>query len=598
MLATRPPPAEAHEVRGLRFREAMYRALAEKAPIPVVLSDVRNGEIVFTNQVANDVFNHGQSPVGAATLDFYENPEDREVLFATLRAEGGLREYPLRLRRSDGSVGEFLVYMLPSPIDDRVLVYSYLLDVTRQRVAEHSLERRNDDMERILANVGEGLLMIDRDGVIQGERSAAVDRWLRAPRAGEKLWELTGDRDSSFGQWLELGWEAVVDGVLPLELCLEQLPRLLRLEDRFIEVAVTPITDAAGEIEQALVVLSDKTEAVARERAEREQRELLSLFDRLLRDRAGVVEMAEETERMLQQLDTGPAPGDAIRLLHTLKGNFGLFGLGALAEICHELESSATESGVAPTREARAPLTMAWERVEERLGVFLDARDDDHVELERADYEALLEAIRERKDHRALLRMVEDWELEPASRRLGRVARQAKALARRLGRGDIEVEIDAGGVRLDPARWKRFWSAFAHAVRNAVDHGLETVDERVAAGKPTPGRLSLTLRRDPSGVCLTLADDGRGIDWAALDRKAVAKGLASGSRDARLEALFADGVSTRVEVSSVSGRGVGMGALREATRALGGEIDVESAPGAGTRLTFRFPNQKASSNRV
>ncbi|MEO8553944.1 MAG: ATP-binding protein, partial [Kofleriaceae bacterium] len=92
---------------------------------------------------------------------------------------------------------------------------------------------------------------------------------------------------------------------------------------------------------------------------------------------------------------------------------------------------------------------------------------------------------------------------------------------------------------------------------------------------------------------ITLADDGRGIDWEAIRAKAEREGLPTATREDLIAALFADGLSTRDQASEVSGRGVGLGALRAAVAALGGTVDVASTPGAGTRFELRFPDPAA-----
>lgn len=84
------------------------------------------------------------------------------------------------------------------------------------------------------------------------------------------------------------------------------------------------------------------------------------------------------------------------------------------------------------------------------------------------------------------MRLLRNIEREPAERRLARISEQAKALARRLGKGEIVVATESNDVRMDPNRWSPFWAAFAHMLRNALDHGLERPEERVALGKPPP----------------------------------------------------------------------------------------------------------------
>jgi len=183
--------------------------------------------------------------------------------------------------------------------------------------------------------------------------------------------------------------------------------------------------------------------------------------------------------------------------------------------------------------------------------------------------------------------MIRDWQLEPAQRPLTRLAEHARSLAQRLGKGEIRVAVEANEVRLDAQRWRPFWAAFLHIVRNAVDHGLEPADERRAAGKSETGNIALRAVRVRGELQIEVADDGRGVDWDALADRARASGRTSNGRE---ELLFEHGLSTRHIVDQVSGRGIGMGAARAACLALGGRVEVTSERGAGTTVRFIFPN--------
>jgi chemotaxis protein histidine kinase CheA len=127
-----------------------------------------------------------------------------------------------------------------------------------------------------------------------------------------------------------------------------------------------------------------------------------------------------------------------------------------------------------------------------------------------------------------------------------------------------------------------------HLVRNAVDHGIEDVATRLALGKAEAGTVVLTACRDQGRLIISVGDDGKGIDWAKIKVKAVSMGLPCETREDLVEALFADGVSTREAVSETSGRGIGLAALRQVIARLGGHIDVQSTWGRGTRFEIAF----------
>ncbi len=175
-----------------------------------------------------------------------------------------------------------------------------------------------------------------------------------------------------------------------------------------------------------------------------------------------------------------------------------------------------------------------------------------------------------------------------------RLPRAARDVARATGK-QVEVDIQGAEIEIDRAILEELTDPLLHVLRNAVDHGLEPPHLRLLAGKPETGRVSLHARRERDRVILEVADDGRGMDPARLRAAAVARGVLSEGQAALLsdrEALLLcchPGVSTAEIVTEVSGRGVGMDAVRRAVETLGGTIELESAPGRGTRVTLRLP---------
>jgi two-component system chemotaxis sensor kinase CheA len=134
-----------------------------------------------------------------------------------------------------------------------------------------------------------------------------------------------------------------------------------------------------------------------------------------------------------------------------------------------------------------------------------------------------------------------------------------------------------------------------HLIRNALDHGLETVDERIAAGKPPRGKINITASHQRGEILLQIKDDGRGIDADRLREKAVSNGLFSESeskslsRAETIDLIFMPGLSTAQKVTDISGRGVGMDIVRTRIEALNGSITVETRPGVGTEFNIVLP---------
>jgi len=160
---------------------------------------------------------------------------------------------------------------------------------------------------------------------------------------------------------------------------------------------------------------------------------------------------------------------------------------------------------------------------------------------------------------------------------------------------DIELEMHGAETELDRQVLEHVRDPLTHLVRNCADHGIETPSERLAAGKLQAGIIRLAARHEGGHIIIEIADDGRGLDTARIKAKAVEMGLASeadvaSKSDGEIcHFIFSPGFSTAAQVTSISGRGVGMDVVRSNIEQIGGTVDLKSAPGTGTTFTIKIP---------
>lgn len=460
--------------------------------------------------------------------------------------------------------------------------------LVEQRTA--ALQQRNEAMRMVLDNVEQGLATIEPDGKLSSERSRAFDDWFGAEGSGFFADQLAR-RNENVRNLLKLGWDQVTEGFLPIEASIDQLPRRIEVEGRHYALTYKAIVDQDN-LNGALLVVSDITEDIDRMRRDAEQRELLSVFERVMRDRSGFIEFFKECDGLVKKVVTGDVTDVnlAMRLVHTVKGNCSIFGIGSVAEVAHRLETAIVESETLPSRTELGELSRAWQKFSDTVMRLSGAEEEPLVEVAYEELEELERAATARTPHPEIAKLLGRLKFERGIVRLRRVAEQAKGLAERIGKGGLQVELDAGkDVRVPAERWAPFWSSFVHVVRNALDHGIETAEARSAAGKPPHGTLRLSARVDADTLEIECTDDGKGIDWPRVREKAKERGLPHTSEADLVNALFSDGLSTAEAVSDISGRGVGMSAVRDAASRLGGAIGVVSKRGAGTTVRFRFP---------
>jgi two-component system chemotaxis sensor kinase CheA len=460
-----------------------------------------------------------------------------------------------------------------------------------QKVELRTLElaARNRDMRVVLDNVDQGFITLSPDGVMASERSAVVERWFGECGVRETFWQYLARTAPSFAAFFEQAWEQLASGVLPDEVALAQLPSRLTAMESTFDLRYLPFM-REERLEGVLVVVADITSELLRQREEAEFTELTQALRCMMLDRRGftafLAEASDTVELVSKRAET-TEPVVLKNALHTLKGNAGQMGLTLVAAFCHDLEEELANGGRLAA-ESVARLSKRWQDVNARVVQFFGTGERNTIEISDRDYAELIALLSRSADTQALQQVL-CWQLEPASRSLRRLADQALSLAKRLGKGDLEVDVEATLVRLDPEVFAAFFSDLGHIARNAVDHGIESVEERRAAGKPAKGRLVFSAKLHGRSLIFELTDDGAGIDWEALRKKGGELGLPAGSPAELLAVLCRPGVTTRSEVTQISGRGVGMSAVKQRVEAMHGTLEVESLRGIGTKWRITLP---------
>ncbi len=190
--------------------------------------------------------------------------------------------------------------------------------------------------------------------------------------------------------------------------------------------------------------------------------------------------------------------------------------------------------------------------------------------------------------------MISKTRMQRVDRLYAAIPRMVRDLTRDLGK-KVLLDLDGGDVEMDREMIEMVVDPLTHIVRNALDHGIEQPADRQAQGKAEAGTLRVVARQSGNQIVIEVSDDGRGIDTARLVDKAIAAGLFSPSdalslTDAqKLSLVFHPGLTTAEQVTSISGRGVGMDVVRANVEQIGGVIDIASVPGEGTTIIMRVP---------
>ena len=184
--------------------------------------------------------------------------------------------------------------------------------------------------------------------------------------------------------------------------------------------------------------------------------------------------------------------------------------------------------------------------------------------------------------------------MQPIGNVWSKFPRIVRDLGHELGK-DVALVMEGNETELDRTIIEAIKDPMTHLIRNAVDHGVETPEQRIAAGKPAQGRLALRAFHEGGQVNIEISDDGKGIDAAKVRQKALQRGLITQEQASRmshretLDLVFLPGISTADTVTNVSGRGVGMDVVRTNIEKIGGNVDLDSEPGKGATIRIKIP---------
>ncbi|MDP3178212.1 MAG: Hpt domain-containing protein, partial [Spirochaetaceae bacterium] len=422
---------------------------------------------------------------------------------------------------------------------------------------------RNAENRKYLDNISQGLLMIDGERKISAQYSASLVRLFRYsgdPSGSDFLDFVYPDAETGAAERAELSTfldllvgntTADIDMIEELNPFKDKELRAYDGSRIFVDARFHRIGGAEG-VETLMVVFDDKTGIHEAERRLDDQR---GRYDAELEAIAAILKhgpllfkdfveggesLVAELRAWLGGLGDSAARQRIMREFHSLKGTARSLDLAQIAKSAHRIEDlllALSESGA--SSEAQAQIEAALSSVMEGIR---DIRESvDRLSAFRAKGGPASEAQLEFEAY------------------LGSLEGMAASLARELGK-ELSFETDVR-VRELPFL-KQLKNPIIHMVRNAIDHGLEDIYERTSLGKPTGGKLRLAIRKEGGELVIEVGDDGRGIDFERVRRKAVEKGLLPPGKEPTkkelLGALFEPGFSSKDETTEVSGRGVGL----------------------------------------
>jgi two-component system chemotaxis sensor kinase CheA len=488
--------------------------------------------------------------------------------------------------------------------------YSHNLEkMVEARTSE--LKQANSLLKTILDSLGQGILVFDTDGqCLPVFSQICATMFGRTPENAsiEDVMGLDTRGRESFKGWRE----AVFAQMLDFEDLAPLAPHRLELPaPTEIALDYNPLLDADGSTRGVVMVATDRTQEMeARHEAERE-RELVKRVVQMAKHRQAFQSFVREAEALLMRLRniTSESKDETARLLHTVKGGAATFSFGFLVKGCHALEDRLLKSTLNQNLdqgfkdELRSQAETMLERFKKEIH---DLSELVGSQSAAPTIEVELEKFRKWADHLVQVSKIDqahtlgyEMDREVTEKQLGltvlSLENSLQELAGRLGKKLAPLKIENPEIRGPVDELEGLLSSLVHAFRNALDHGLETAEERQQKGKSEDGHLKVKFARmdqgDHAHFTIEISDDGRGVDVAKVRAKLNARGLvqiAAQSDDEVTQALLRDDFSTADQVTDISGRGVGLAAIDNEARKLGGSVRVESKSGLGMKLIIKF----------
>lgn len=601
--ALRLPSAALLTNKLIKSQERLDIAL-EAAEVGIWELDLKTGG-VNCDERTRVIFDIESGDSANVKEQFFEriHPEDRELVSSAIQDAVEHRKLFSAKFRVMHRNGNLLFVQSQAKLDfgaeqkngvqEALTLVGVSFDITAKQARDSALEKmvadRTASLQMVLDSTGDGLLSVDLNGVLLPERSRTVSTWFGPAQPNTTLWEyLAVDEATRID--LAIAFEQLSEDLLPFEVSADQAPKSIVHDGRTFALEYREIRDQ-GKLASILVLIRDITAELEAKRVESEVRELHTLVGNLLTDRNGFDQTLEDCEALVAEIAQTVDRAITKRHLHTLKGNCAVVGFQRVADHVHALEGTLVEEGREPTRAEIADLDRCWQSSLQSIRGYLNSSRDCQIEISMREHNELLEQLAEHPDCEKIEKLVAGWKNEPTVAPLSRLAEQSRKVAKRLGK-DVEIHIEDNRLRMPESRLRRFWSSMVHAVRNAVDHGVESPDVRIQAGKRPTAQINLITRLVGDSFEVEIADDGCGIDWDRVRQVAAQHGLPYDGHEDLVEALFADGISTRSTTTDISGRGIGLSAVRCECKKAGGKIYIESQVGKGTRFLFRFPEDE------
>nr|MDA3845880.1 ATP-binding protein [Vallitaleaceae bacterium] len=462
-------------------------------------------------------------------------------------------------------------------------------------------------LQNLLDNVGQGFLTFGADLLINPEYSLECEEMISCQIEGsinghsiiETLFSNFSDQEF-VSTLLEKVFSANFE---QKDLYLSLLPEEIESNCRILHLEYKVVYDENG-VDQLLLIMTDITKTRSLEKQMDEERNILKMIVKVLLNRSEFLTIIEDYKIFASSNFTQLATNgyeETLRNIHTHKGIFSQYYMDSTTRYLNDLEIALYEDNDPMVlsdlhyEELVAALEYDLSIIESYVGnEFLYDDTSYTIKDEKiSDIENKIKNLLSSTEYNKIMPIIQSIRHKSVKSLLRTYPDYTIKLSERLNKSVKSFDIEGDEVYIDPTVYKKVFKTLVHIFRNSVDHGIETSDRRFESGKLQAASIECQVEALPDGFKIIISDDGCGINAAHILKNAISKGIVASddhlTTDEIHNLIFADGITSRDSVTTLSGRGVGLAAVRYAVEELNGSIEVTATENVGTTFTITLP---------
>lgn len=469
-----------------------------------------------------------------------------------------------------------------------------------------ALDSKNLKLKNILNNVEQGFLNFKKDLLIQEEYSLQCEKIFNSAISYRKLSSVLYPEDENMMKFMdELLLKIFESDIIQKKLYLTLLPEEVAINDRILSLSFKVVKDSKDE-DIIMTIITDITEKRLLEKKMNKEQSILKMVVKTIINRDEFRVLVKEYEEFTRTpfKNIHEKEYDRIfRQIHNFKGDFSQYDMVNVVDKLDELENKLYEGKYEfHIEDINNAELISWLRedldtIETYAGKdFMKDGQLFYVKKEKLiEIENKIREVLPQNELKVILPLIRDLRSKPLKDLLRTYPDYVMKLSERLGKNIKPFEITGDDIMIDANSYHDVLKAIVHIFRNSVDHGIETEDERLEAEKELAGSIACELRDLQDNFQIIISDDGRGIDVKLVEQKSLDKGictkeeLSKMSYEEKINLIFEQGITTKEKATHISGRGVGMSAVKQSVEECGGKIKVDNREGSGTVFTLTLP---------